>query len=430
MNQELKEALEALEKEKGISKDALFDAIDASLRKACENHFGSTENIVVNIDRDTCDFEIYTEKKVVDKVEDPIHEISYEDAKKINKRAKIDEITRVNIKSKEFGRIAAQNAKSIILQKIREEERQSVSDFFNSRARDIMTGIVQRVSNGVVSVNLGRADAVLTQEDIIPGEVFVPTQHIKVYVVGMKDGGKGPRVQISRTKAEMVKRLFEQEVTEIQKGVVEIKAVSREAGSRTKMAVWSNDPDVDPVGACIGVNGSRITPIVNELNGEKIDIIHWDDNPAYLVENALSPAKVVAVAADEDERTALVVVPDNQLSLAIGMKGQNARLAAKLTKFKIDIKSESQAREEGLLDGYDEEDYDDEYSDGYDDQEYDEENDGQYDGSYDEGFDQDEAYDPEYDQEAYEQEEAYDSAADDEDFEDADPEDPESGSEA
>ena len=343
MNAELKEALDALEKEKGISKDALFDAIDASLHKACENHFGSTENIVVNIDRETCDFEIYSEKTVTEVVQDPVHEIAVDEAKRIKRSAKPGDVIRVDIKSREFGRIAAQNAKSIILQKIREEERQSVSDYFNKRAHDIMTGVVQRLSNGVVSVNLGRADAVLSQEDIIPGEVFIPTQHIKVYVVGMKDGGKGPRVQISRTRPAMVKRLFELEVAEIKDGIVEIRAISREPGSRTKMAVWSNDPSVDPIGACIGVNGSRITPIVNELNGEKIDIIHWDDNPAILVENALSPAKVVAVAADEDEHSALVVVPDNQLSLAIGKEGQNVRLAARLTGYKIDIKPESQA---------------------------------------------------------------------------------------
>ena len=421
MNAELKEALDALEKEKGISKDALFDAIDASLHKACENHFGSTENIVVSIDRETCDFDIYTEKLVVNEVKDPIHEISYEDAKKINKRAKIDEITRVHIKSKEFGRIAAQNAKSIILQKIREEERQSISDYFNKKAHDIMTGIVQRVSNGVVSVNLGRTDAVLTQEDIIPGEVFIPTQHIKVYVVGMRDGGKGPRVQISRTKAAMVKRLFELEVAEMKDKTVEIKAISREAGSRTKMAVWSNDPNVDPIGACIGVNGSRITPIVNELNGEKIDIIHWSDNPAILVENALSPAKVVAVAADEDEHSALVVVPNDQLSLAIGMKGQNARLAAKLTGYKIDIKSESQARDEGLFENYEDEDeydeeYDEEYEDydeGYDDEAYDEED---YDEDY-ESYDEDGS--EEYEDEAEEiEDDLYET------YEDTDSDDP------
>jgi len=359
MNKELMTALDMLETEKGISKDSLFDAIDASLKKACENMYGSTDNIVVNINRETCDFSISQDKVVVETVEVGMKntQISLEQAKEIKPKAKLGDVISIEIKSKEFGRIAAQNAKSIILQKIREEERQTVTDYFNAHAKQIMTGVVQRVNNGVISINLGKADAVLKMEDLIPGESFQPTDHIKVYVCGMKDGGKGPRVEISRTKAQLVKCLFEMEVSEIKDGIVEIKSISREAGSRTKMAVWSNDPSVDPVGACIGVNGNRINPIVAELNGEKIDIIHWDENPAILVENALSPAKVVAVAADEDERTALVVVPDNQLSLAIGMKGQNARLAAKLTGFKIDIKSESQAREEGLFDDYEESEY-------------------------------------------------------------------------
>ncbi len=376
MNKELMEALDLLEKEKGISKDALFDAIDASLKKACENNFGSADNVTVNIDRETCDFVIYQTKTAVEEVSDSVHEILLEKAKEIEPGAVIGSEVHVSVNSKEFGRIAAQNAKSIILQKIREEERQTVSEYFNSRAHEIMTGIVQRVSNGIVSVNLGKADAILTQDDIIPGETFQPTQRIHVYVVGMRDGsgGKGPRVQISRTKAAMVRKLFEMEVAEIKEGIVEIRGISREAGSRTKMAVWSNDEAVDPIGACIGVNGSRINPIVDELHGEKIDIVHWDENPAVLVENALSPAKVVAVAVDEDEKAALVVVPDNQLSLAIGMKGQNARLAAKLTGFKIDIKSESQARDEGLFDQYDEE--------------YDE----------DDSYDEDESYDEDYEE--------------------------------
>lgn len=356
MNKDLLNALDQLEKEKGINKDSIFDAIDASLKKACENMYGTTENISVSIDRETGDYSILQAKEVVEKVAPGMKSvsISLEDARNIDPDAGLGDLVQVEIISQEFGRIAAQNAKSIILQKIREEERQTVSEYFNSCAHKVLTGVVQRVNNGVVSVNLGKADAVLKQEDMIPGETFEPTQHIKVYVVGMRDGGKGSRVEISRTKPNMVKCLFEQEVSEIKEGIVEIKAVSREAGSRTKMAVWSNDAAVDPVGACIGVNGSRINPIVSELHGEKIDVIRWDPNPAILVENALSPAKVVAVAVDEDEKSALVVVPDNQLSLAIGMKGQNARLAARLTNFKIDIKSESQAQEEGLFDEYEE----------------------------------------------------------------------------
>ncbi|MBQ6550133.1 MAG: transcription termination/antitermination protein NusA [Lachnospiraceae bacterium] len=370
MNNELMEAMNLLEKEKGINRNVLFEAIETALLKACENDFGVSDNITVNIDKETCEFSVFQNKTVVETVTDKAHEISLTEALLQDPSVQPGDVLGIRLESKKFGRIAAQNAKSIILQKIREEDRQNISDYFNSRAHDIMTGVVQRVMNGIVSVNLGKADAILTKEDIIPGETFVPTQHVKVYVVGMRDGnGKGPRVQISRTKANMVRRLFELDVPELRDGIVEIRAISREAGSRTKMAVSSNDPGVDPIGACIGVNGSRINPIVQELHGEKIDIIHWDDNPAILVENALSPAKVVAVAADEDDRTALVVVPDNQLSLAIGMKGQNARLAAKLTGYKIDIKSETQARDEGLFDEIDEyeEDYEDDY--GYDEDE-------------------------------------------------------------
>ena len=368
MNNELMEAMNLLEKEKGINRNVLFEAIETALLKACENDFGVSDNITVNIDKDTCEFSVFQNKTVVETVTDKAREISLKDALLENPSVQLGDVIQIRLESKKFGRIAAQNAKSII--------RQNISDYFNSRAHDIMTGVVQRVMNGIVSVNLGKADAILTREDIIPGETFVPTQHVKVYVVGMRDGGKGPRVQISRTKANMVRRLFELDVPELRDGIVQIRAISREAGSRTKMAVSSSDPSVDPIGACIGVNGSRINPIVQELHGEKIDIIHWDDNPALLVENALSPAKVIAVAADEDDHTALVVVPDNQLSLAIGMKGQNARLAAKLTGYKIDIKSETQARDEGIFDEIDE--YEDDYENGY--EESFEEEDGSQDG--------------------------------------------------
>lgn len=363
MNRELFEALEMMEKERGINRDALIAGIENALKKSFEQTYGTSENLVIDLDREECELHIYRKLEVVDTVE-PGHEgleITREKAMEIDPSAEVGDLIQVELDPKNFGRIAAQNGKSIILQKIREEERQTVNDYFNEHAHDIMTGIVQRVMpGGLVSVNLGKADAVLAKEDMIPGETFEPNQHIKVYVVGMKDQGRGPRVRISRTNAAMVKRLFEMEVSEIREGIVEIKAISREAGSRTKMAVYSKDPNVDPVGACIGMNSSRIAPIVNELSGEKIDIIAWDENPAILVENSLSPAKVIAVAADEDEQSALVVVPDNQLSLAIGMKGQNARLAAKLTGYKIDIKSESEAREEGLFDDYDEEAYDEE----------------------------------------------------------------------
>ena len=358
MNKELFEALELMEKERGISRDALIAGIENGLKKSFEKTYGTSDNMVIDFDRENCELRVYRRLEVVESIEPGREslEITLEKAMLIDPSAEIGDLILVELDPKNFGRIAAQDGKSVITQKIREEERQTMTDYFNEHARDIMTGVVQRIMpGGLVTVNLGKADAILTKEDIIPGETFEPGQHIKVYVVGMKDQEKkGPRVKISRTNPMMVRRLFEKEVAEIKDGIVEIKSISREAGSRTKMAVWSKDENIDPIGACIGMNSSRITPIVNELSGEKIDIIAWDENPAVLVEHSLSPAKVIAVAADEDEKSALVVVPDNQLSLAIGMKGQNARLAAKLTGYKIDIKSESQAREEGLFDDYDE----------------------------------------------------------------------------
>ena len=245
----------------------------------------------------------------------------------------------VEIHSKEFGRIATQNAKNVILQKIREEERKVLYNEYYAKERDVVTGIVQRYLGKNVSVNLGKVDAILNENEMVKGEVFRPTERIKVYILEVKDTSKGPKILVSRTHPELVKRLFESEVTEVRDGTVEIKCIAREAGSRTKMAVYSNNPDVDPVGACVGINGARVNAIVNELRGEKIDIINWNENNAILIENALSPAKVISVIADDDEKTAKVIVPDYQLSLAIGKEGQNARLAARLTGFKIDIKS-------------------------------------------------------------------------------------------
>ena len=284
----------------------------------------------------------------------------------------------MEVQSKEFGRIATQNAKNVILQKIREEERKVLFDQYYSKEKDVVTGVVQRYIGRNVSINLGKVDAILTENEQVRGEVFQPTERIKLYVLEVKSTSKGPKILVSRTHPELVKRLFESEVTEVKEGIVEIKAIAREAGSRTKIAVWSNDPDVDPVGACVGMNGARVNAIVNELRGEKIDIITWNENPAMMIENALSPAKVISVIADADEKSAKVVVPDYQLSLAIGKEGQNARLAARLTGFKIDIKSETQARESGDFLDYENEYEDDEY--------YDEEyvEDGEYaeDGEY------------------------------------------------
>ena len=345
MNKELIESLNIIEKEKDISKDILLEAIENSLITACKNHFGKSDNIKVSINRENGDFHVIAEKTVVENVEDDLMEISLDEAKLINPKFDLGDIVNVEIKSKEFGRIATQNAKNVILQKIREEERKVLYSQYYEKEKDIVTGIVQRYVGKNISINLGKVDAVLTEAEQVKGEVFMPTERVKVYIVEVKDTTKGPKVVVSRTHPELVKRLFEEEVSEVKDGIVEIKSISREAGSRTKIAVWSNNPDVDPVGACVGLNGARVNAIVAELRGEKIDIINWSEDPAVLIENALSPAKVVSVDANEEEKTAKVVVPDYQLSLAIGKEGQNARLAAKLTGYKIDIKSETQAKE-------------------------------------------------------------------------------------
>ncbi|WP_122642948.1 transcription termination factor NusA [Luxibacter massiliensis] len=349
MNTELLEALNILEQEKNISKDTMLDAIENSLISACKNHFGTAENIKVIMDRETCDYAVYAEKEVVEEVFDPALEISLEEAENLDSALQIGDVAQIPIESKSFGRIATQNAKNLILQKIREEERKVVYDQYFEKEKDIVTGIVQRYMGRNISINLGRADAMLTENEQVKGEVFQPTERIKLYVVEVKNTPKGPKILVSRTHPELVKRLFESEVSEVRDGTVEIKSIAREAGSRTKMAVWSNDDNVDPVGACVGMNGARVNTVVNELRGEKIDIINWSDNPALLIENALSPAKVISVMADPDEKTASVIVPDYQLSLAIGKEGQNARLAARLTGYKIDIKSETQAIESGEL---------------------------------------------------------------------------------
>lgn len=349
MNKELLEAMEVLEKEKNISKDTLIEAIENSLLTACKNHFGKADNVKVTVNPNTCDFAVYAEKAVVENVEDDCLEMSLADAKMLNPKYEIGDTVQIPLDSKKFGRIATQNAKNVILQKIREEERKALYNEYYMKEKDVMTGVVQRYLGRNVSINLGRVDAILNESEQVKGETFRPTERVKVYVIEVKDTPKGPRVSVSRTHPDLVKRLFESEVAEVRDGTVEIKAIAREAGSRTKIAVKSNDANVDPVGACVGLNGSRVNSIVSELKGEKIGIINWDDNPAYLIENALSPAKVICVVADEEEREAQVIVPDYQLSLAIGKEGQNARLAARLTGFKIDIKSETQAREMGLF---------------------------------------------------------------------------------
>lgn len=393
MNKELMEALDILEREKEISKDTLFEAIENSLITAYRNHYGKADNVKVEIDRETCDYYCYAEKEVVEAVEDPVMQISVEEAAEIDPAAGVGDIVRVEIRSKEFGRIATQNAKSVILQKIREEERSVIYNQYFEKEKDVVTGIVQRYMGKNISINLGKADAILNENEQVKTEHFRPTERIKVYILEVRNTPKGPRILVSRTHPELVKRLFESEVTEIKDGTVEIMSIAREAGSRTKLAVRSNNPNVDAVGACVGINGARVNSIVDELCGEKIDIVNWDENPGNLIQNALSPAKIVAVFADPDEKTAKVVVPDYQLSLAIGKEGQNARLAARLTGYKIDIKSETQAKD---APGFRYEDYvyDDEEYDG---EGYDEEN---YDGEYEEA-----AYAEEGGDESYESEE-------------------------
>ena len=372
MNTELRDAIEALEKEKNIMRETLFEAIENALLTACKSNFGKVDNIRVWVDRDTFEYFCVAEKEVVeteDDVEDKLLQIPLEEAVKINPAVTVGDKVEVKINSQSFGRIATQIAKNVILQKIREEERSAIYDYYYKKQKNIVTGIVQRINGGNISVNLGRAEGLLNEKEIVPSEHLKPQDRIKVYVIDVRTTNRGPRILVSRTHPELVKKLFEQEVTEIQEGVVEIKSIAREAGSRTKIAVYSNDPRVDAVGACVGVNGIRVNNIVEELRGEKIDIINWDENPGNLIQNALSPAKIVAVFADPEEKTAKVVVPDYQLSLAIGREGQNARLAAKLTGYKIDIKSETQAKD---APGFRYEDYEDDeyYEEEYDEDEY------------------------------------------------------------
>ena len=382
MNSELLQALDMLEKEKEISKDILFAAIEDSLKAACKEHLGRNENVVVEVDRETGDFHCFYEKEVVetdDDIEDDALQISEEEAQKITAGVVAGDVIRLEVDSAEFGRIAAGKAKNVILQKIREEEKSSVYNLYKDKIGQVVTGIVQRQVGNTISINLGKADAQLTEKEIVPEENLRLTERVKVYILGVPETKKGFRILVSRTHANLVRKLFEEEVTEIKDGTVEIVSIAREPGSRTKMAVRSNVPDVDPVGACVGQGGARVDAVVAELRNEKIDIVEWDENPGNFIQNALSPAKIVAVFADPEEKTAKVVVPDYQLSLAIGKAGQNARLAAKLTGYKIDIKSETQAKD---APGFRYEDYlDDEYED------------GEYEDGYEEGYEEEYAED-------------------------------------
>ena len=362
-SKEFLDALNLVAKEKGIDKEVVFEAIEASLVSACKKNFGTSQNIKVVIDRESGNVACYAQKTVASPVEDPQLEISLEMARVLNPNYVVGDVVDLEVTPKDFGRISAQTAKQVVVQKFREAEREILFNQYITKEREVVTAIVQRKERRNVIVQMGKIDAILSANEQIPGEQYNFMDRIKVYVLEVKQTTKGPQIFVSRTHPELVKRLFEQEVPEVHDGTVEIKSIAREAGSRTKIAVWSNDPDVDPVGACVGMNGARVNSIVNELRGEKIDIINWNENPALLIENALSPAKVVVVLADPEEKTAKVVVPDYQLSLAIGKEGQNARLAARLTGFKIDIKSESQANAiEGFYEGFYDEDEDEDDS--------------------------------------------------------------------
>lgn len=350
MNVELIEALHELEKERGIESDIVFEAIEAALISAYKKNFGSqpNANVRVQIDRITGEIKVFARQEIVEEATDERLEVSLENAQKIHPNYQLGDIIESEVTPRDFGRIAAQTAKQVVVQRIREAERSLIYDEFSNRESDIVTGTVQRVELKNVFIDLGKTEAVLAPSEQIPGETFNINDRIKTYIIEVRKTPKGPQILVSRTHPGLLKRLFELEVPEIHDGVVEIKSVAREAGFRSKIAVYSHDENVDSVGSCVGPKGLRVQTIVNELRGEKIDIVKWNKDTSSYIANSLSPAKVVDVQIYEDEKKARVIVPDYQLSLAIGKEGQNARLAAKLTGWKIDIKSETQAKEQGI----------------------------------------------------------------------------------
>ena len=342
-------ALELVAKEKGIDKELIFEAIEASLVSACKKHFGTSQNIKVDMNRETGEVKCFTQKTIVETVEDPQLEISLDMARIANPNYVVGDIVDIEVTPKNFGRISAQTAKQVVVQKFREAEREILFNQYITKEREVVTAIVQRKERRNVIVQMGKIDAVLAANEQIPGEQYNFMDRVKVYVLEVKQTTKGPQIFVSRTHPELVKRLFEQEVPEVHDGTVEIKSIAREAGSRTKIAVYSKNENVDALGACVGQNGYRVNVIVNELGGEKIDVINWSEDPREFIAAALSPSKVLEVKLNEAEQSAKIVVPDHQLSLAIGKEGQNARLSAKLTGWRIDIKSETQARETNFL---------------------------------------------------------------------------------
>ena len=360
MNKEFIDAIYDLEKEKGISKDILIEAIESALVSAYKKNYGTSQNVRVNIDREEGDIDVFMRMDVVEEIEDELTQISLEEAQEIDPRYEVGDVVEYQVTPKDFGRIAAQTAKQVVVQRIREAERGMVFDNYIERQGEMVTGVVQRISNGTIFVDMGKTEALLPVTEQVPGEKYNVNDRIKVYIMDVKKTAKGPQVFLSRSHPAIVKRLFELEVPEIQDGTVEIKSIAREAGSRTKMAVYTEDENVDPVGACVGNRGVRVQAVVDELFGEKIDIITWSDDPKELIKNVLSPAKVEEVIIDDDEKSAHAIVPDYQLSLAIGKEGQNVRLAARLCGWKIDIKSHSQYFGDGQIEEYAEDDYEDE----------------------------------------------------------------------
>jgi N utilization substance protein A len=348
MSSELLDALTVLEREKGISKDVLLEAIEAALISAYKRNFNQAQNVRIDINAQTGTMRVFARKEVVDEVFDPRLEISLDEAKAINPQYDVEDVVEIEVTPKDFGRIAAQTAKQVVTQRVREAERGVIYSDFIDREEDIMTGIVQRQDSRFIYVNLGKIEALLPQSEQMPTEQYHPHDRIKVFITKVEKTTKGPQIFVSRTHPGLLKRLFEIEVPEIYDGTVEILSVAREAGDRSKIAVHSENPEVDPVGSCVGQKGQRVQAVVNELKGEKIDIVRWSEDPVEYVANSLSPSKVVKVIVSEADKATTVVVPDFQLSLAIGKRGQNARLAAKLTGWKIDIKSESEAREDGV----------------------------------------------------------------------------------
>ena len=345
MNQDFINALHEIEKEKGISADVIFDALESALISSYKKNFGSAQNVLVDINKENGKVLVYSTKDVVEVVNDPYLEISIDEAKKISDKNEIGDLIKIEITPKDFGRIAAQTAKQVVIQRIKDAERDVIYDDFINRENEIITGSIQRISKNNVFIDLGKTEGILPPPEQIEGEEYEQGDRLKLIITEVKKTTKGPQIVLSRSHPSLVKRLFELEIPEINDGVVEVFSIAREAGARTKIAVYSKDPDVDPLGACVGFKGSRVRAIVEELHGEKIDIVVWSRDIAEFIGNSLSPSKVVKVEVNEKEKSAIVVVPDYQLSLAIGKEGQNARLAAKLTNWKIDIKSESQYTE-------------------------------------------------------------------------------------